>query len=510
VFVGLVPLLLVLHHGALAPGDHGPAPRGARWAPWAAGSVFALLLFTWITRLPAHAMTQPWLIGPGLLLLALYLGLYVALFGWIVRVLRRRLGLSIFVTAPVAWSASEWLKSSGELGCPWGNLGSALAGQPAWIQMASVVGSPGLSLWIVGVNAFFAAALAAWMSRRRVDAVLRLALGIGLLALPPLWGQARIRASDRDAATIAAGATSLGRVALIQPNIASDQKWNPAAQDSVVESLYRLTQSAAEDSIRPSMIIWPETALPFYVRLEPMKLRRLLDTTRRLRTPILAGYPDARLNSSGDLTTHNAAGLVLASGVIGGQYEKIHLVPFGERIPFQGLFPFLGSFDLGQAEWMPGTERTVFTGAGAPFGVLVCFESIFPDHARRYRTEGVQYLVNVTNDEWFGRSAGPVQHADLAVLRAAELGVSLVRAANTGISMIVDPYGRVVAKTDLFEETILAGDVPAPLPATRFARWGDWTTAASLAIVGLLLAAAWFRPVGRRAAPLAELQPPPA
>ncbi|HET7903619.1 MAG TPA: apolipoprotein N-acyltransferase, partial [Candidatus Eisenbacteria bacterium] len=162
------------------------------------------------------------------------------------------------------------------------------------------------------------------------------------------------------------------------------------------------------------------------------------------------------------------------------------------------------------AEWMPGTERTVFTGAGAPFGVLVCFESIFPDHARRYRTEGVQYLVNVTNDEWFGRSAGPVQHADLAVLRAAELGVSLVRAANTGISMIVDPYGRVVAKTDLFEETILAGDVPAPLPATRFARWGDWTTAASLAIVGLLLAAAWFRPVGRRAAPLAELQPPSA
>jgi apolipoprotein N-acyltransferase len=497
-----VPLLLVLRAGAPGPGEPGPAGRAARWAPWLTGIVASFLTFIWITRLPSHAMTHPWLIWPGLLLLALYLGLYVALFGWIVRVTRRRLGLSVFFVAPFAWTVTEWLKSSGELGCPWGDLGYALAQQPAWIQGASVVGASGLSTWIVCVNALIAASIAKFLSRRFVEAALRLALGLALLALPPIWGAKRLR--------LAAAPPPIGRVALIQPNIASDQKWNPTFQDSVVESLYALTKrSVAADTLRLDLVVWPETALPFYVRLEPLKLRNLLDTAREIGTPILAGYPDARLNSAGDISTHNAAGLVLPKGAISGQYEKMHLVPFGERIPFQGLFPFLGHFDLGQAEWTPGTEPVVFAGAGPPFGVLICFESIFADQARRYRNDGAEYLVNITNDEWFGRSAGPVQHADLAVLRSAELGMGLVRAANTGISMIVDPYGRVLARTQLFEATELTGGIPAPIPPTIYAQWGEWVTLLSIAVVVLLLAAAWFRPVGRRAEPLSILKTPP-
>ena len=508
VFVGLIPLLLVIHDGSPAPGEHGAAARVARWAPWLTGIVAAFFVFRWITRLPTHAMTQPWLIWPALFFLALYLGLYVALFGWIVRVVRRRLGLSVFLVAPVAWSAAEWLKSTGELGCPWGNLGTVLAGQPVWVQGASVVGAQGLSLWIVAVNSLVAAALVKFVARRPVEGALRLALGIAIVALPPVWGASRLRDAERATATPGAMAP-IARVALIQPNIASDQKWNPALQDTVVEVLYRLTHEATADSGGLDLVVWPETALPFYARLEPLKLRRLLDTAKAIGTPILAGYPDARLSSSGDVTTHNAAGLVLRTGSISGQYEKIHLVPFGERIPFQGLFPFLGRFDLGQAEWTPGTERVVFSGAGPPFGVMICFESIFPDHARHYRQGGAQYLVNITNDEWFGRSAGPVQHADLAVLRATELGLSLVRAANTGISMIVDPYGRVRTKSGLFEKTIVVGDVSPPRPTTRYAQWGDWTTVLSLAVVVLLLVAGWFRPVGRRAEPLAVLRSPP-
>jgi len=510
VFVGLVPLLLALHEGTPGPGDHGSAPRVVRWAPWATGTIFAFLLFRWITRLPPHAMTQPWLIGPGLLLLALYLGLYVALFGSITRVLRHRLGLSVFVTAPIVWTACEWLKSSGEMGCPWGNLGSSLAAHPAWIQLASVGGAPGLTLWIVGVNALLAAGVAAWSGRRFVDAALRFGLAVGLVALPPLWGAARLRAADVSSASVAQDgeAASLGRVALIQPNIGSGDKWKASMQDSVVGTLYRLTRAAASDTLRPVLIVWPETALPFYARLEPLKMHRLLATARELGVPILAGYPDARLGSSGDVKTHNAVGLVLATGRIAEQYEKIHLVPFGERIPFQGFFPFLGSFDLGQAEWTPGDARVTFTGAGAPFGVLVCFESIFGELARGYRRDGARYLVNVTNDEWFGRSAGPVQHAELSQLRSVELGLSLVRAANTGISMIVDPYGRVVASTGLFEEGILRGEVPAPIEETRYAKWGDWTSGGSVALVMLLLAGAWFRPVGARPAPLADLRAP--
>jgi apolipoprotein N-acyltransferase len=499
--------LLALHAGSPGPGEAGPTGRATRWGPWLTGIVAAFLTFLWITRLPPQAMTHPWIIWPGLLFLALYLGLYVALFGWIVRVVRRRLGISVFFVAPFAWCASEWLKSSGELGCPWGNLGSALAQHPVWIQGASVAGASGLSWWIVCVSALIAASIAKFARRRFVEGTLRIALGLSLLALPPIWGAARLRHAKADPTS----AAPIGRVALIQPSTSSDLKWNPAFQDSVVESLYRLTRRAVDaDTARVDLIVWPETALPFYVRLEPLKLKRLLETAKELRTPILAGYPDARLSSSGDVTTHNAAGLVLASGAISGQYEKIHLVPFGERIPFQGLFPFLGRFDLGQAEWTPGTNQIVFSGAGPPFGVMICFESIFADHARRYRNDGADYLVNITNDEWFGRSAGPVQHADLAILRAAELGVTLVRAANTGISMIVDPYGRVVVKTALFVPTFVTGVIRAPLPPTPYAQWGDWVTLLSVVTVLALLAAAWFRPVGRRADPLAVLKAPPS
>ncbi len=430
-------------------------------------------------------MTQPWLIFPGLLALGLYLGLYVALFGWIVRFLRRRLGWPVLALAPIAWAASEWAKSSGALGCPWGNLGYALAQQPAWIQGASLVGASGLSVWIVSVNALVAAA---WIARRWW---VRTALGVAavlLLWYPVYWGTARLQSAQT---------RPLARVAIVQPNIASEVKWNPALSDSVFREIARLTRAAASRGPRPHVILWPETSLPFYVRVEPVKLRRFLDLVREVGVPVLAGYPDARLATDGSLVTHNAAGLIRPNGTFAGQYEKIHLVPFGERIPFQSVLPILGKIDLGQAEWTPGTRAVIFSGAGPLFGVLICFESIFPDLARRYALDGAQYLVNITNDEWFGKTAGPVQHAEMAILRSVETGLSTARCANTGVSMLIDPYGRVLRSTPLFEEALLAGNVAAGIGATLFLEWGDWVTALCLGLTVVLIGVAWFRPIQR-------------
>jgi apolipoprotein N-acyltransferase len=484
VFVALVPLLVLLHEETPGPRAERVTPLGVRWAPWITGIIFYALAFWWIVRLPAAAMTVPWLIYPALLALGLYLGLFTALFGWLVRFIHRRLGWPILVTAPFAWAVAEWLKSSGEMGCPWANVGYALAREPAWIQMASAIGAPGLSLWVVAVNALVAAAVVSrtWQSRAGWIVV-----AAALVFVPVWWGSGRLAAAKT---------VPLARVAILQPNIGSQEKWEHAMQDSVLRRIERMTREAAAARPKPAVILWPETALPFYVRLEPVKLRRLLNLAKEVGVPILAGYPDARLDSNGDLLTHNAAGLVLPSGSISGQYEKIHLVPFGERIPFQGLFPFLGTFDLGQAEWTAGTRPVVFSHAGPAFGVLICFESIFPDHTRRFALEGAQYLVNITNDEWFGKTAGPIQHADLAILRSVELGLSLARAANTGVSMIIDPYGRVEARTPLFVEAVLIGDVKAGLEPTLFMRWGDWLTWLSLALMLALTAVAWFRPIG--------------
>jgi apolipoprotein N-acyltransferase len=481
-FVALVPLLIILHRDSPGPNDTSPAPRGARWAPWIAGIVFNVVTFCWIVRLPAHAMTHPWLIFPGLLALGLYLGLYVALFGWIVRLVRRRLGWPVLAVAPIAWAASEWAKSSGVLGCPWGNVGYALAQQPAWIQTASLAGAPALSFWILVVNSIVAAA---FVSRRWWARVAWAVVALLVVWLPVRWGEGRLREPRP---------RPLARVALVQPNIASDVKWNPAMQDSVLGTLARITRAAASLTPKPSVIIWPETALPYYVRLERFKLMGFLNLVREAGVPVLAGYPDARLSANGSVLTHNAAGLVLPNGKFAGQYEKIHLVPFGERVPFQGVLPFLGKIDLGQAEWTPGTHPIVFAVAGASFGVLICFESIFPDLARRYALEGAQHLVNITNDEWFGESAGPVQHADMAILRSVELGLSTARCANTGISMLIDPYGRVVQRTPLFREALLSGEVWAGAGPTLFLQWGDWLTSLCLGLTLILVAIAWFRP----------------
>ena len=483
IFVALVPLFVRLHLDSPGPRDERPAPPGVRWAPWITGIIFYALAFWWIVRLPAAAMTVPWLIYPGLLALGLYLGLFTALFGWLVRFIRRRLGWPVLVTAPFAWGVAEWLKSSGEMGCPWANVGYALAPQPAWIQMASAIGAPGLSIWVVAVNALVAGAVVSrgWQGRAAY-----IAAAGALVFVPVWWGSGRLAA---------ARTVPLARIAIVQPNIGSHEKWEKAMQDSVVRRLERLTREAAAARPKPAVILWPETALPFYVRLEPVKLRRLLDLAREVGVPILAGYPDARLDPNGNLLTQNAAGLVLPSGSISGQYEKIHLVPFGERIPFQGLFPFLGTFDLGQAEWTPGTRPVVFSHAGPAFSVLICFESIFPGHTRRFALEGAQYLVNITNDEWFGKTAGPIQHADLAILRSVELGLSLARAANTGVSMLIDPYGRVEARTPLFAEAVVIGEVKAGLEPTLFTRWGDWLTGLSVALMLVLTAVAWFRPI---------------
>jgi len=159
---------------------------------------------------------------------------------------------------------------------------------------------------------------------------------------------------------------------------------------------------------------------------------------------------------------------------LGSVYAKRHLVPFGERMPFQAWLPMLGKLDLGQAEWAAGDSSVLFPSAAGPFSCLICFEAIFPDLAREDVRAGARWLVNVTNDEWFGNSAALHEHASMALFRAAENRVPLARCANTGITLVADAYGRIVRRLPAFETSVLV--VPLPLPArpSWYARLGDW------------------------------------
>jgi len=181
-------------------------------------------------------------------------------------------------------------------------------------------------------------------------------------------------------------------------------------------------------------------------------------------------------------------------GNVMGEYRKIHLVPFGEMIPFEDRFTFLQRIDLGEGNFSPGDTYTVFTLAGIPFSVAICFESIYPDLIGEFVSRGARFIVNITNDEWFGPSAGPYQHAQMAIVRAVEFEIGIARCANTGISMFVDPYGRVVSRSPLFEKLILRGEVVGGEARTPYGRFGTYLEISVLLLVLALVAISFLPP----------------
>jgi len=237
-------------------------------------------------------------------------------------------------------------------------------------------------------------------------------------------------------------------------------------------------------------VIWPETATGSYLRLQLEQSLELARWSASRGVPVFTGYADASRGPGGEPQAWNAAGLWNPDGSLSPRYAKRHLVPFGERMPFQWLVPAIGTMDLGQAEWEPGTATVLFDGPAGKFSCLVCFESIFPDLARADVRAGATALVNITNDEWFGNSAALYQHAAMAPFRAVENGVPLLRCANTGLTEVIGPDGRVLARAPVFEEAVLNVPLPGPRKGgTLWTRAGDWPgVLALLATVALALA----------------------
>jgi apolipoprotein N-acyltransferase len=316
-----------------------------------------------------------------------------------------------------------------------------------------------VTLWIVLVNVLIWRAFAG-------SARLRSAIGAALaLLLPWFWGGRVLAAAPREAGPV---------VALIQGNIPGEIKWSGKHQKEILATFLELSGRAAQSSPRPSLLIWPETATGSYLAKQPEQAIEVARLVARDSVPVFSGFADYSIGPNGKLEAYNSSGLFAPGESHVTTYAKRHLVPFGERMPFQWLIPALGKVEFGQAEWIAGREAVLFPSAAGPFSTLVCFESIFPALARSDVRKGARWLVNITNDEWFGNGAALQQHAAMALFRAAEHHVPLARCANTGLTILVDGYGRITQRLPVFTPAVLSGPLAVPGPRTLYTSLGDW------------------------------------
>jgi apolipoprotein N-acyltransferase len=418
-------------------------------------------------------------------LLVAYLSLFPAAFAVILARLRQSLGVptAVLCAAP-AWIATELGRQYVWDGFPWALLGYSQVTILPVAQLASVTGVYGLS----GLLALTSATVAFIVIDRRPRRWIACAAVVAVLAGCVLWGRARMTASS-----LARQGEQI-RTAVVQGNIAQDEKWDPALRDAIIGRYLSLTRDAI--TAGATLIIWPESSLPVYFEEDPRTaaIRRLAveanvtlligsDQVERVRpfTP-----PDADENRY-----FNAAFLVKPDGTVGGVYRKMHLVPFGEYVPMQRLLFFVGPIVEAVSSFTPGAEPVLLPVGNHRISTAICYEVIYGSLIRRFVRDGSELLTTITNDAWYGWSSAAYQHWDQATLRAIENGRYLARAANTGVSGFVDPYGRVIEKSALFETRMLVGDLRLIQSRTIYSRVGDLVAWLSLAVIAAALLASW-------------------
>ncbi len=496
--VGLVPLFHLTGRGSGAGGDRDsgaegravPDPARARHRSafrtgFLGGIAFFLPLVYWLVKLSSNEVDNPVLMSGPLVLLVLLQSLYWGLAAGVSRLLIRRGGLPRVLVLPVVWTAFEYLRSLTVIGFPWGNIGYVGTAIPAVIQFASLTGLFGVTFWFALVNAI----VLELIEGRRDPRVRTIALASLFLVLTlPLVHGLVVMSRPLGLDTV--------RVAVIQPNIEGKKKWDPEFRYLSYERLERLTLEAGREG--PDLIIWPETAVPTYLRTDAVQLGWARRLAADVDAAILTGSPDFEAAPGEKPRFYNSALLVRPDSPEVTRYDKIHLVPFGEAIPFESTFPILERVDFGEADFRAGTERTVFEWRGTALSTHICYEVIFPGLVREFVDAGAGLLVTITNDVWYGRTSMPFQHASMALMRSIENRRSLARSANSGISMLVDPFGRVIARTDIFTETYLVADLPVGGERTFYTRVGDYPGWLALAFSGAGLVVAAFRRRRRR------------
>ncbi len=444
---------------------------------WISGMGFYLCTLYWVVDTIGLYSNIPHVIAVGpLLLMCAILSAYTGVFA---AGLSRQSGPLLILFGPVLWVALEWVRSFFFIGFPWVSLGYSQYNFLNLIQFVEFTGMYGLSaLVICGNMVLFSVLSRRGPGRGRV-------LLVFLLIVAGLWGWGNWRRYQLAALPKAHTLT----IGIAQGNIAQDKKWDPDYQETAIARYEQLTRQMAEQNV--DLVVWPEASVPFFFQSDVTYRGRLLDLVQETKTPLLFGSPAFRARR-GEFTLFNRVYLLSLHASILGQYDKMILTPFGEYIPFQdSLLFFLDKLVEGIGDFAPGTTPTVFSLPFGTFGVLICYEGVFPDFARRFVHNGATLLINVTNDAWFGETSAPYQHLAMEAMRAVENRVPLVRSANTGISAIVNIDGQIQAQTDLLETTFIAEQLAWPQVTSVYTQYGDWFVTLCVVSVLVMLGYSW-------------------
>jgi len=498
-WIALVPL-----HWAL----DGKTKAQAFWIGWLSGTIAFTGMMAWVvTAMTTYGKVPLPISYAILLLLTAYLGLYVGLYAagavWF-RSLIPRYGFFVF---PCLWVTLELIRTYALSGMPWGLLGYSQYRQIEIIQIADHMGVYGVSFLIVLVNVALAEFLSWLMPYFRNFRPARLPWELAAMAallVTLSWQYGLVTLSETPFSDIPRSSISVG---VVQPNVDQAVKWDTAYREETIARFDRLTEKLGRAT---DLVVWPEAATPFVFEREPVYQLQLMALANRAQAPILFGSPALRFYPDRRPYLMNSAYLLAPDGQLLGRYDKHHLVPFGEYIPFKSSFlSFLDKLVEGIGDFEPGTGPTVLTLTPKPksatagtagttlrpinFGVAICYEVIFPNLVRQFAANGAEFLVTVTNDAWFGPSAAASQHFSMVVFRSVENHLAFARSANTGISGFIDPFGRIVEATPIFTEQAVKATMQVWRPYTFYSRHGDVFAYGCAIICALLFLFGIFR-----------------
>ena len=466
-WISLIPLLYIILK---------KTPKQSFLLGLAAGFSYYAILIYWVPFVPTHYGNLS--IGVSLLIyiiLVLFLALFWAFFCLLWTKIYRSFPRLSFLLFPFLWISFEYILTYFFTGFPWGLLGSSQYSNIYFIQLASITGVYGLSFVLVLFQSLFFYSM-------KYKKKAPFFIGLALVLLIHLGGFLSLKKSLHTENSFTAS--------VIQGNVSSDIYWDRISSQEIWDLFSQhleLSRQAYEKGSR--LIIWPEFSVPLcFSCSEDLYLAfkgRLYQFVQGTRCTLLLGTNE-KASTHGNIQYHNTA-LCLSPDLSRSHYYKIHLVPFGEYTPYKKIFFFIEKMTHAIGNISPGTQYSLHQFENTKFGSPICYEIIFPNLVRKFVKKGANFLVTITNDGWYGKSAAPYQHFSMAVLRAVENRRYLLRAATTGISGIIDPFGRVVSKSELMTQTYLTGNITPSQKLTFYTKFGDLLPRASLTLTAMFL-----------------------